>query len=371
MESLVGLFQKEKHRKIEPLIFENILESIPLGLVIINPEGDIVFTNRLAHEILGYGPKAFQDQGWGELFFHAEKNIEFNQVVIDAMREKKVNFHKDVPYQRADSEHLQLSMTTSLLHEEGEIVGLVVLLADITEIHQAREREKTTLEEKNLLQMERAESLRNLALSVAHQIRNPVAAIGGFTARMLKKSDPSDPNRSYLKSILEGTKRLEEMVNAVRDYTGLCPGTPRRIHLSRVLNTVQNRLDQRAAECSKKIYWDIKAPRIEIPADPDLLLQALEEIFFNALESFTSDQGRIEIRVFRQKGDICLTVSDSGTGIPEEDRSYIFDPFFTTKPSGVGIGLCKADRIIKEHKGDLSVTSKPGKGTRVSIRLPG
>ena len=370
MESLNRQKNEQINAAIHSVIIQNILDSLPLGVLVINPEGDITFTNASSHEILGFESDVFTHQGWGEIFFDMEKNIEFNQVVIDAIREKKVNLHKEVPYLRPTGEKRLFSMTTSLLHDKGQVVGLVILLADVTEIHQARFREKVVLEEKNRVQRERVEGLRHLALSVAHQIRNPVASIGGFASRMLKKVDSKDPNRPYLQSILQGTKRLEDMVNAVRDYAGISPVLSRRIRLSRLVETVHERLDRKALEYAKTIQWVVRVPPFELYADPDLLLQALEEIVLNAVESFPRDQGRVEIRASIKMQVIRLSIMDSGAGIPEKDLSYIFDPFFTTKPSSVGIGLCKAGRIIKEHKGEITVSSRVGKGTVVDIRLP-
>jgi len=76
------------------------------------------------------------------------------------------------------------------------------------------------------------------------------------------------------------------------------------------------------------------------------------------------------VGVFEGANRVDVEIKDSGTGISEEDRSYIFDPFFTTKAVGVGMDLCRVKRIISEHKGELTVDSMPGKGTKVMIRLP-
>ena len=343
---------------------------MPIGLLVIDSQGEIVTINRAACEILGYTSDTFRGKGWGEIFFEADKNVEFNQVIIEVILEKQVNLHRDVSYIRPTGETLRLSINTSFLQENDEIVGLVVLLDDVTELHELHEREKAILEEKNLAQRERTESLKKLALAVAHQIRNPVTSIGGFAARLLNKSDKKGGNAVYLRNILSGTKRLEAIVQGVMDYTEISPDSPVKVPISGVLGKAQARLTEKAIELSKQVNWNVKIEPIEVLIDPELFAQALDEILLNCVEAFTGDHGTVDIIAFRNGNGTYIEISGTGTGISEQDMPYIFDPFFTTKAVGVGMGLCKAQRIITEHKGDLTVSSSPGKGTKVTVHLP-
>ncbi len=93
--------------KIKSIVIQNILESVPVGLLVIDPQGEIVTTNRAASEIL-------KGKGWGELFFDNDHNIDFNQVILDVIQEKRVNLHRSVNYSGPTGETLRLSMTTSL-----------------------------------------------------------------------------------------------------------------------------------------------------------------------------------------------------------------------------------------------------------------
>ncbi|MBW1864028.1 MAG: PAS domain S-box protein [Deltaproteobacteria bacterium] len=345
--------------KIKPIILRNIWESLPVGLMVIDPGGEVITINRAASEILGYSLEAFEGKGWGDLFFDDEKNTSFNQIIIDIVQERRVNLKRSVSYVTPTGKILQLSITGSFLREDGEIAGIVVLINDVTELHQAHAIEKTVLEEKNALQHERAESIKNLAEGVAHQIRNPVTAIGGFSMRILNKLDQDDPNRAYLAAILKGTKRLEDVVTAVSSYTKLLQIEPKKVAISEVLEKAKAGLSRREAELSKKIEWTVQ-----------LFTHALNELFLNALEFCKEDQVSIEVSVFEDASGVNLEIKDSGTGISEQDRPYIFDPFFTTKAVGVGMGLCKVKRIISEHKGEITVEGRLGKGTQVKIRLP-
>ena len=346
------------------------MDSVPVGLLVINPQGEIVTTNPAASEILGYPLDVLKGKSWGELFIHEERNVEFNQMILDVIWDKTVNLHRDVSYSRPTGEILKLSVTTSFLTQTGETVGIVVLLDDMTEIHDIREREKATLKEKHRIQSERAESLKNFALAVAHQIRNPITSIGGFAMRTRKKIDNENPSAVYLDNILSETKRLEDIVRAVKEYADLSTVVPEWVRISRVLEDARAGLDQRADQLSRNVIWNIQTQPVDVFIDPGFFLEALNEILLNALESFRGDQGSIDIVVHQDSKGLYITISDNGEGITEREKPYIFDPFFSTKAVGVGMGLCKAQRIIAEHNGDIAVDSRAHDGTTVTIRLP-
>ncbi len=99
-------------------------------------------------------------------------------------------------------------------------------------------------------------------------------------------------------------------------------------------------------------------------------IQAINAILTNSLESFAGQEGRIEILAKKEHQLLIVEISDSGAGIKDEDLPFIFDPFFTTKAIGVGMGLCKAQRIIAEYHGKIHVESETGTGTKVSITIP-
>ncbi len=90
----------------------------------IDSKGEIITTNRSVSEILGYATDMLEGKGWGEIFFDTDNNVEFNQVIVDVIQEKKINLHRDTSYVRPTGETLQLSITTSFLRENGEIVGI-------------------------------------------------------------------------------------------------------------------------------------------------------------------------------------------------------------------------------------------------------
>ncbi len=355
---------------LRSMVIQNILESIPVGLLVINSEGEIVRTNRAASRILGYPAEMLDGKGWGDLFISDTENLDFNQVFLDVIQEKQVNLCRNVPYVSPEGKTFRLSLTTSFLVEDEETAAIVVLVHDITELHDAHEREKCALEEQRRMQHQKAESLEQFALAVAHQIRNPVTAIGGFANRLLTHPDISGRMGTYLENILAQAGRLENIVRAVSAYAGLKQVVPVRRPMEKIVLGAKARLEEKASQKSKKILWRLQVDAVYGEVDPTLFPLALDEVLLNALEASNGKEAFIAVHAFEESEGLHLKIEDKGGGISERDLPYIFDPFFTTKAVGIGMGLCKAQRIISDHKGQIEVQSAPGKGTEVHIHIP-
>jgi PAS domain S-box-containing protein len=355
---------------IKSIILHNILESIPVGLLVINPGGEIVTSNDAASGILGYACRMFEGKGWGDLFLEDSRNQAFNQVILDVIQEKKVNLHRRVPYVQPGGKTLQLSITGSFLKENEQIAGIVLILHDVTEIQLLHDREKRVLREKHRLERERAEGLMRLAMAIAHQIRNPVMSIGGFAMRILSKIDENSAIATYLKNILSDARRLESIVKVVSEYTRIPTAKPVQVLISDIFEREMARLQAKAVELSKRVTWSLKLSTANFPVDPVLFRRAIYEVLLNAMESLKNDEGSVKIFLLEEDNGLLMEIVDNGVGISEKDMPYIFDPFFTTKAVGVGMGLCLVRRIIGEHGGDVRIDSEPGKGAKVIMRIP-
>jgi anti-anti-sigma factor len=355
---------------MEAIIIQNIFENLPIGLLVIDPQGEIILANTAASTILGYPGEVIAGKGWADLFMEAGGNDSFNQVIIDVIWEEQLNLHRTVPYVRVNGEVRQISITTSFIRSDRELVGIVVLLNDVTEIHALHLQEKTILEEKHRLQRERTESLNKLAMAVAHQLRNPTTAIGGFASIMLKNAEPETMHARYLQNIVSSTRRLEDVVRSVHDYASLPPVSIRKIPVIRLYGPMQQRVRQKAGELSREVDLTIGTESFEVEIDPKLFEEALNELLDNAVEALGSGHGTVEVSLSREEHTLLMTIQDNGMGISDEDLPYVFDPFFTTKAVGVGMGLCRARHIIAEHNGKLWLESISGIGTRALIRIP-
>ena len=352
------------------VIINNIMESVPIGLLVIDPDGTIVLSNDSAASILGFRRSCVEGRGWGELFFDLKENDDFNQAFLDVIQHKKVNLRRELGYARPKGDMRRLAVTFSFLSEGRGTAGIVVLLDDITDYFQTLKREKAILKEKNRLQKERVQALEKLALGVAHEIRNPSVIIGGFARRILKEIGEEGKSGIYVQGILSGVKRLEDIVWSVTEYASLPEVMPVRLSMDRILKTVSEMVTQRAGDLLKSVECRLNFEPLEFVADPGLLNKALYEVVCNAVDFMKDEPGVVEITAYRDDNRVCIEIRDNGMGVLEEDMPFVFDLFFSTKADGLGMGLPKAKRFLSEQKAGITVESPSGQGTRVLMSLP-
>lgn len=354
----------------QTLIVGNILNSLPVGIAVIDATGRVVFTNPALSQILGYSEAEFRDQGWGPLLLHNEQNDEFNQVVVDAIQQERVNLTRNVFYDPPSGGRKRLAITSSFLRDGGEVAGVVVLVEDVSVAHNAHQRERELLEERHRVEQQRVESLRKLALSVAHQIRNPVASIGGFATLALRRMRADERLQGYLTTIVDEAGRLEEVVKAVHTYAALPAPRLAPTPLSELVRAARRLLEARAGELHRSFVWREDLVAIEPAVDAALMAQALGALLINALDFSPGERPEIRVEARLTAGRLTIAVIDHGQGIAPEDLPFVFDPLFTTKARGVGLGLTTARRIVEEHRGSLGLKSVPGRGTTVTVSLP-
>ncbi|WP_158269799.1 nitrogen regulation protein NR(II) [Desulfonatronum sp. SC1] len=359
---------------IRESVVENVLESMPAGLMIVGKEGRVFQVNALLAAILGFSRDTLLEQGWSVLFIDHPENNDFNDAILDVIQEGRVRQSREVWYARPDGQRFFLKITSSFLRFGGDDWRLVVLVEDMTEFRQMHQREKAALEEKRLAEQQRADSLNNLALSIAHQIRNPIMTIGGFAGLAAKHTDKPEKVAEYLRSVMESAQRLERMAAAVREYVSITPGTFQRLGVQDLLRETVRRVGNNAAHPGRVLQIARSpSPDWAIFADPGLAALALDAVVENAFEAsdgMSPGDGNVIIEARETADMIEVRVTDAGRGIPEQDLSFVRDPFFTTKAVGAGMGLAVAQRVMTLHGGDLKITTSPGNGTRVGLFFP-
>jgi len=237
-----------------------------------------------------------------------------------------------------------------------------------------RERTKELMEtQEQLIHSEKMATIGTLAGGVAHEINNPMLAILISTQTLLKDITDENQRKSLLR-IEESTKRCRDIVQTLLRYSRKPEvGEFKSIDLNKVISDSCNLLQHQLEKDNVKIeteYGDIA--RIE--GNPNELQQVFTNLILNAGDAIkkTGKPGKITIRTSQEGKFIVSNVIDNGIGIPEENIKRIFDPFFTTKDvgEGTGLGLSIAYKIIEKHKGEIDVSSKVGKGTTFTIKLP-
>jgi signal transduction histidine kinase len=204
---------------------------------------------------------------------------------------------------------------------------------------------------------------------IAHDIKAPLTAIGGFTRSVLKRLPADNPDREKLDIVVREADRLEALLKDMLDFS-----RPMDLHLSRedVKGLVESTLPLVEAEGERRKVrietgWGSRMPLIL--CDQGRIRQALLNLLLNAIQASPEGE-RVEIRVRQAGARALIDVVDRGGGIPVEMREKIFLPFFTTKTEGTGLGLPMALKIVQAHGGRLRAMENPDKGTIFRIALP-
>ncbi len=208
-----------------------------------------------------------------------------------------------------------------------------------------------------------------LSATVAHEIRNPLTAIGGFSRRLQRSENLSDDDRRTVQVITDEALRLEEILGRLLSSVKREELQVRNASLNDLVNDISSLLRDRVAEAGIALVSELAEDLPRITLDDRRMRQVLLNLVQNAIEAI---QGRGEIRLETERDGnwVLLHVADDGVGMDRELQQKVFRAFYTTKDTGTGLGLALARRIVRQHGGELSVESESGLGTRFSIRLP-
>lgn len=354
---------------VRQILAQNVIKTIPVGLLIFSPKGVILAASPSAEVLLGLEPSFLEGKDWQVLLRPEPVNEFFNRGLSEAVESGRPYRHTLVEYLRPDGESRLFSLTASCPRNGDKLVGVTLIIDDVSALYQSRSRENAVLREKNRLQYDMIESLNNLALSVAHQIRNPVAAIGGFTLKLLRDHKERHLPTEYLDIIFQEARRLEDIVEAVVRLASLPHPGFVSVELRPLIEEAMGRINEAAGAMHKQVHWLPSLNEISIVADRTLLGQALYEIMLNAVEFAVNESVRLAVDLHRRDGSVFLSITDDGPGIRQDLRPFVFDPFFTTKARGAGIGLAMARKAVFEHNGEIEIRPGDPGGTTVMLRL--
>lgn len=234
----------------------------------------------------------------------------------------------------------------------------LTLFRDITE--------KVQMEDK-LRKWELLNVAGDLAAGIAHEIRNPMTSLKGFVQLLMENTK----NHSmYFNIILAELERIESIVN---ELLFLAKPQPVQYQYKNIINILNETLELLSAQAlleNVQLIRQFSYRKVICYCEPNRLKQVFINIIKNAIEVMPNG-GKVTVHVDKTKEDwVCISISDEGTGIPEDKLEYIGRPFYTTKERGTGLGLMVSYKIVEEHGGKIDIESEVGVGTTFKIYLP-
>jgi PAS domain S-box-containing protein len=339
---------------------EDMVDSVSVGVICVDLTGKITMVNHQAEKILGIAKERLLGKAYRDYphYFELEKFEQTKQELLATGEPQGIQ----LVFQTKDKVRKVVSLGMNLLrNSKRTTLGITLVFEDITE--------RLVLEEQ-LRRTERLVAAGQLAAGAAHEIKNPLTTIKGF-CQIIKSSLPEgDARVNYLNTMLSEAEQINTIINEMDRLAESDLGSVEWLDLPMLLDEVlqEERKEGNLAQLAVKTVYDRGIP--PVLGNQFKLKQVFFHIIKNSLQSML-ESGIMIIKVsVDQAGDVSISFSDTGAGIPEEERELIFNPFYTSKPERIGLGLAVSYKIIREHGGTMKIDSKLGEGTTVSLRLP-
>jgi two-component system, NtrC family, sensor histidine kinase PilS len=337
---------------------QNVVESIPSGLITVTPQGTASFVNPAGAQILQMQPLAILGHHVAELGFFTDEEWAAARAQLDSGSVVRAELDDATIAGARRSIGFAVSPLSTL---EGASAGYTLIFQDLTDMKKL---------EAELRLKDRMAAVGELSAGIAHEIRNPLAAIAG-SVQVLKSSKSLTPQEQRLMSIV--LKESERLNKSISDFLRFV--RPQEKHsiefdvaasLSETLDLLANSSELHARH---EIRREIVPPSFSIIGDADQIRQVFWNLARNAVQAMPNG-GVLTVRTAVESGAYNIVFTDSGRGMSEADLQRLFQPFRTNFPSGTGLGMAISYRIVQEHGGRIDVTSREGSGTAITVSLP-
>jgi PAS domain S-box-containing protein len=331
----------------------DVIQGMAQGFINVDHQGTLRTINPEAEAILGVRAKDYLGKNWSELF-HREGWDEMAHLV-----ENRTPFYDiEVPPSEIGKAHLKVTMIPVRGHEGTQ--GMVLFLRDMGEVKGLQAEVQRS---------ERLAALGRLVAGMAHEIRNPLNSIRGFSQYLKKRYTRDTSEGKAVDVIVREVDRLNRVITELLDFSRPHEPKMEKLDLNDVVKSTIVLVEREAAGQGITLVMEISKNSVPVVGDSDTLKQLLLNLILNGFQAMP-DGGILTIRTGISGGRSFLSVIDTGQGIEEQDHQKIFEPFFTTRETGTGLGLAIVHRIMQDHGGDIRLESTSGKGTVFTVRFP-
>jgi PAS domain S-box-containing protein len=336
---------------------ENIVESINVGILAVDLEDRVESWNTQIERLTGIPRRKAVAQRLGELF---PRDLVFR--LGELRGESGVhNIYKFNLRQNGREAILNVAVAP-LVSKEGQQIGRLIIFDDVTD--------RATLEQR-LMQADKLSSIGLLAAGVAHEVNTPLAVISTYAQMLAKQITTDDPKSKLLDKIAKQTFRASEIVNSLLSFSRTATTDFVQVDVNKLVRETYPLVEHQLMKSQVKVELDVDEDLGLVKGNSGKLQQVFLNLFLNARDAMPAG-GLLKIRTWSEDDCVRIEVSDTGDGIPPEYLARIYDPFFTTKgpKKGTGLGLSVSYGIVREHGGNIAVTSKLGEGTAFLLTFP-
>ena len=363
-ETLQKLYQKtdRKARDLESYN-EYILKSMTSGMIICNEQGEVVQINQPAEVILGLS-KSFVLGKRYKIAFRNQSPV--CSAIHTTLTEQKTCSIPEIELATPKGNSVWLSINSTMIrNEQGRMLGVVVFLNDFTGIKKL---------EQEIAFKDKMAALGEMSSGLAHELRNSMGAILGFSKLLLKRrAEPALQNQT-IDRIVNEAMSMETMLKRFLAFAKPFHIKPEQISLKEILEECYLSVKETIKETRIMFKFDSKPDLPSIRGDRLWLKQCFQNLIQNSIEAMPGG-GKLNIKLEReqltdQEEYVKVEISDTGCGIPKEIQKKIFNPFFTSREKGTGLGLSLVKKIVTLHHGKIEMESEPGRGATFRIYLP-
>ena len=339
--------------------FSTILDTATDAIISINKDHEIVLFNNAAQRIFGYSSEEVLNKNLNILIpSQYGDHYRFINRFMETKTPKVIGKTLNLTAFRKNGEEFPIELGLSY-HEIEEDITFTAIIRDISPQKQL---------EKKLLQSERLAAVGQTVAHVAHEIKNPLMIIGGFS-HQIRNSLTDEKATRKLDMILDEVSRLERLVTGIGDFTKVHSLVERTADINSVIQDVLKIMGGIYSSEQHRFKANLASNLGEIDCDPDKLKQVFINIITNGIEAMENG-GTITITTEKSGDSIEIQIMDEGIGINENQILHIFEPFFTTRDRGFGLGLAISYKIVQAHRGEIWADSVPGQGTTFVVKLP-